>query len=75
MHRPERLDGTAARVAGQLERPLQTMLLTLQFGLYLKGFHIDEDAQPARKSALIQTVLTAVTASAEATLTPRLDVH
>ncbi|GEC54768.1 hypothetical protein BEL01nite_38110 [Bradyrhizobium elkanii] len=51
------------------------MLLTLQFGLYLKGFHIDEDAQPARKSALIQTVLTAVTASAEATLTPRLDVH
>ncbi len=44
MHRPERLDGTAARAAGQLERPPQTALLTLQFGLYLKGFRVDEDA-------------------------------
>jgi hypothetical protein len=44
MHRPERLDGTAARVAGQLERPPQTALLTLQFGLDSKGFSVDEDA-------------------------------
>jgi len=30
------------RVAGQLERPPQAALLTLQFGLYLKGFGVDE---------------------------------
>ncbi len=33
--------------------------------LYSKSFHVDEDAQPARKSALIQAMLTAVTAPAE----------
>nr|WP_316235475.1 hypothetical protein [Bradyrhizobium sp. SZCCHNR1085] len=75
MHRPEGLDGTAARAGGQLERTPQTALLTLQFGLYSKGFRIDEDAQPARKSALIQAMLTAISALAEAASTPRLDVH
>jgi hypothetical protein len=53
MHRPECLDGTAAHVTGQLERPPQTALFTLQFGLYSKGLHVNKDAQPARKSALI----------------------
>ncbi|ODM79608.1 hypothetical protein A6X20_24210 [Bradyrhizobium elkanii] len=75
MHRPECLDRTAACVTGQLARPPQTTLFTLQFGLYLKGFHVDENAQPARKSALVQAMLTAITASAEAAFTPRFNMH
>lgn len=66
---------SAARVAGQLERPPKKGLFALQFGLYLKGFDVDEDAQPVRKSGLVQEMLMAITASAEAALRPCLDVH